>query len=96
MPFESSPRAAQPPRYILLRLVASLHFIFGAVCLVAGGFRLTVLAYQRWVLGMAFYVRGTTILRTFVVAAVGLLLLGIGAMLHCLRDMVRNRFYQRP
>ncbi len=92
----ASPRAAQPPRYILLRLVASLHFIFGAVCLVAGGFRLTMLVYQRWVLDMAFYIRGSTILRTFVVAAVGLFLMGIGTLLHCLRDLVRNRFYQRP
>ena len=92
----ASPRAVQPPRYILLRLVASLHFIFGAVCLVAGGFRLAVLAYQRWVLDMSFYVRGTTILRTFVVAAVGLFLLGIGTFLHCLRDMARNKFYPRP
>ncbi len=89
------PRAAQPPRYISLRLVASLHFIFGAVCFIAGAGRLALLAYQRWLKGMDFYVRGPTILRTFAVAAVGLFLLGMGTLLHCLRDLAINRFYQR-
>jgi len=90
-----SPRPPRPPLYLSLRIVASLHFIFGAVCFIGGGARLTWLVYRRWVKDMAFYIRGPTLLRTFAIAAVGLFLMGMGALLHYVRDSARRRSYER-
>lgn len=83
------------PGYWALRVAASCHFAFGAVCFVAGLCRLALLAQVRWSGDDAFYARGPRIMRTFIVAAVGLVLFGVGTALHALRDVLRSRYRRR-
>ena len=85
------------PEFFWLRVIAGLHFIVGSLSFIAGSLRLIWKVYRRWGLGESSYgVPGETLVRTFGVAIVGLLMMGFGAALMAMREYLRSHYYVRP
>lgn len=89
------PQGVRLPGFWALRAAAFCHFVFGTICFVAGLARLMLLLERRWLGDGAFYARGSRIMRTFIVAAVGLFLFGVGTALDALREFLRSRYRHR-